>query len=410
MQHPNWPKHKKHVFIFSSAGKPIYSRYGDESTLAGFTGVLQVMISFIRDNEHDNLRAMIAGKHKIVFLVKGPIYLVCISKTNEPVELLLKQLEYMHSQVLYVLTASGVNKIFDSRAQADIRPLLSGTEKFLDSLMSWMDHDFSTTLDGIHCLRLSNQNRNLIGHIMHTARPDDLLYAILIAKTQLVNLVRPKKHNLYPSDLHLIINFVSTSTSFRSSQTWTPLCLPRFSSAGFLHAYVSYLTDDVCLLLVSSKIDSFYKLNQCKNTIAKSFENGVFSAIEKAIENQHYDVSEVGISNLLHFVYKSTQISQITAPKFGPPYTTRKEKKRLFRLYQHSYIRVTQSNGRKPHKIYVHSSQKEIVLAWVTSGFQLYATFGPLEPLSNVIRGCNKILRWIQSEETEIFVLDSPVF
>ena len=27
MNHPDWIKHKKHIFVLSSAGKPIYSRF-----------------------------------------------------------------------------------------------------------------------------------------------------------------------------------------------------------------------------------------------------------------------------------------------------------------------------------------------------------------------------------------------
>lgn len=53
--HENWVKHKKHVFILSNAGKPIYSRYGDESSLAGFVGVIQAIISFIQDDD-DTIR------------------------------------------------------------------------------------------------------------------------------------------------------------------------------------------------------------------------------------------------------------------------------------------------------------------------------------------------------------------
>jgi hypothetical protein len=46
-----WRKHKKHFFILSSAGKPIYSRYGDENQLSSFTGVIQAIISFYQDND-----------------------------------------------------------------------------------------------------------------------------------------------------------------------------------------------------------------------------------------------------------------------------------------------------------------------------------------------------------------------
>ena len=36
-----WRDHRKHILIFSSAGKPIFSRYGDESSLSAMFGLLQ---------------------------------------------------------------------------------------------------------------------------------------------------------------------------------------------------------------------------------------------------------------------------------------------------------------------------------------------------------------------------------
>ena len=47
----------------------IMHRYGDESELAGFMGVLQAMISF-GDDEGDPLRALITDELDIVFVQK----------------------------------------------------------------------------------------------------------------------------------------------------------------------------------------------------------------------------------------------------------------------------------------------------------------------------------------------------
>ena len=55
--------------IFFSKNK----RYGDESKLAPFMGVLQAIVSFV-DDQSDEMRSMIAGDHKIVFLVKGFLF------------------------------------------------------------------------------------------------------------------------------------------------------------------------------------------------------------------------------------------------------------------------------------------------------------------------------------------------
>ena len=58
----------------------------------------------------------------------------------------------------------------------------------------------------------------------------DLVFALIIAKNQLVTLVRMKKYYLHPMDLHLIINLVNASESFKEAESWTPICLPKFDA------------------------------------------------------------------------------------------------------------------------------------------------------------------------------------
>lgn len=63
------------------------------------------------------------------------------------------------------------------------------------------------------------------------------------------------------------MNFVNAQTTFKTSESWVPLCLPNFNDSGFLHAHVSFICENVCLLLLSTKQDSFYQLSQCKESI-----------------------------------------------------------------------------------------------------------------------------------------------
>lgn len=72
----------KHIFLLTSSGKPIYTRYtsyqdisthlrhGKTHKLAGLMGVLVGLISFVEDN-NDKIRAVVAGKHKFVFAFHG---------------------------------------------------------------------------------------------------------------------------------------------------------------------------------------------------------------------------------------------------------------------------------------------------------------------------------------------------
>jgi hypothetical protein len=135
----------------------------------------------------------------------------------------------------------------------------------------------------------------------------DVVFAILMCEGQLVNLLRPKKFSLHPSgaiavhytafaywfthahththlptstasnqlfrrtDLHLVFNLVASSSSFKTAESWTPLCLPKFDSKGFLHAHISYIDDgNTCLMLLSTKKDNdtFHGLSDCRARIA----------------------------------------------------------------------------------------------------------------------------------------------
>jgi hypothetical protein len=51
-----WKDHKKHIFILSSSGKPIYSRYGDESQQSSLLGLVQAFLSAFLLDEKDELQ------------------------------------------------------------------------------------------------------------------------------------------------------------------------------------------------------------------------------------------------------------------------------------------------------------------------------------------------------------------
>jgi hypothetical protein len=88
-----WYNQPKHLWLLSFAGKPVYSRHGDESLLSSKMGMLAGIIGIVIDTK-DSLQFFVAGDYKFVFLVRGPIYLVLASRTHEPVMLLRAQLDY----------------------------------------------------------------------------------------------------------------------------------------------------------------------------------------------------------------------------------------------------------------------------------------------------------------------------
>eukprot|EP01136_Pigoraptor_vietnamica_P033800 Opistho-1_new@97037 len=274
-----------------------------------------------------------------------------------------------------------------------------------------MDYDPSFLLGAVRCLPLLSSVRDKIGAVLQAARPKDLLFAVMVARDQLVTLLRPKQHSLHPSDLHLVFNLVHASSSFTAGESWTPLCLPRFNSKGFLHAHVSYLDADsvVCLLLICTNKDAFFDMSTARGEIAANLEAcGALDTIKDSLARENYRIAHVDIPDLRHFIYKSRTTAQYTAPTIEPPYADKAEQKRLFRQYQFLHHRV--HSEARPLKLYYFVGPREIMLAWITAGFELYTAFSPLASKPAAINAINRLLRWIKREEDKLFILNAQLF
>lgn len=128
------------------------SRPGGESSdnVAATIGVMQALISVFFD-DNDKLRCINAGRTRITFLLRPPLYYSCVSSWGESEsvvsfppnpflqwkyvnssDLLLwsktrSHLEYLHLQILSIVTAAQLRRIFERRTNFDLRRLLNGT-------------------------------------------------------------------------------------------------------------------------------------------------------------------------------------------------------------------------------------------------------------------------------------------
>eukprot|EP00729_Bicosta_minor_P010990 gene10990-35419_t len=408
---PNWRTHDKHVFLLSFAGKPIYSRYGNEDKLASVMGVMVALTSFVEE-DGDALRSLVAGKHKYVFQTQGPLVLVMVGSTGESENHMAMQLSYVFNQIIYVLTFAQLQRIFKQQVNFDLRRLLGGTEKYIDTLLDLFDTDPSFFLGAVRCLPLQNSVRDKVGQVLLNSKSKDLVFALLITDNQLVALLRPKKYSLHPADVHLIFNNVTSNASTDSeAELFMPLCLPKFNNSGFLHAHVSYVDEacSSCLLLITNEKDAFMQLHECRTKIVQALSsNGCLAEIARAAAQDGYHLNHVEIPDLRHFLYKSKSTAQFTAPVLDPPYNLPGEKQRLFRRYQYVHHRI--HSGARPLKIYYHVGQKETILGWVTFGFELYACFSPLVTKRAAINAVLRLIRWMKREEDGLFILSPLVF
>ncbi|XP_011623342.1 vacuolar fusion protein MON1 homolog isoform X1 [Amborella trichopoda] len=441
----SWRKRKKHFFVLSHSGKPIYSRYGDEHKLAGFSATLQAIISFV-ENGGDRVKLVRAGKHQVIFVVKGPIYLVCISCTEEPYVALRGQLELIYGQMLLILTKA-VNRCFEKNPKFDMTPLLGGTEAVFSSLIHAFSWNPATFLHAYTCLPLSYSTRQATGAILQDVADSGVLFAILMCKHKVISLVGAQKASLHPDDMLLLSNFVLSSESFRTSESFSPICLPRYNPMAFLYAYVHYLDVEMYLILLTTNSDAFYHLKDCRIQIEMVLlKSNVLSEVQRSMLDGGLHVEDLpvdpshptlrsgsgsphlgmqdhviagsprqenagigGPAGLWHFIYRSIYLDQYVASEFSSPINSCKQQKRLYRAYQRLYASMHDKEA-GPHKTQFRKDEDYVLLCWITQDFELYAAFDPLAEKGLAINVCNRVCQWVRDLENEIFLLGASPF
>ncbi|XP_036433968.1 vacuolar fusion protein MON1 homolog B isoform X1 [Colossoma macropomum] len=409
----SWRSRRKHVFVLSEAGKPIYSRYGSEEALSSVMGVMMALMSFVQAGGN-TIQSIHSDGHTIVFLQKGPLMLVSASKSHQSELQLRSELLHVYHQIVSMLTQASINRIFQHRKNYDLRRLLFGSERVLDTLLDVMETEAGFLLSAVQCLPLAPSARDALSQILQKAVTPNLVLSILLINGQLISIVQEKMviedARLKPTDLHLLLNLIRASSAFQTGEIWTPICLPCFNPDCYFYTYVAYLDPPdctVCLVLLSTDKEAFHALAECKRKIEEGIRtHNALQCISKA---QQCQVHHVGVAELSHFLFKPldipdhhSQLPQFTSPDVEAPYSTEEEQIYLMDLYWHLHSRIHSTS--RPLKLLYHATQRETLLAWVTGKFEMYACFSPLVTKSSAIGAVTKLLRWIKKEEDCLFI------
>lgn len=447
-----WKAKLKHYLILSSAGKPIYSRHGDDQLISNHIGVIQTIISFYQGAD-DLLKSFKSEDAQFVILSKGHLHLVAISRLGESELQLRSQLEALYMQILSTLTLPKMEYLFQSRPSTDLRRPLEGTEVLLSALADGFTRGSpSSLLSSLECLRMRKTDRQLISTTLLKAKVPNLLYGLVVAGGRLVSVLRPKKHSLHPGDLQLIFNMLFEAEGVRAGggENWIPVCLPGFNNTGYLYMYVSFLdvdasstqptenkssslppppapsnndsasatpnpqldrSSEVAIVLISASKDSFYVLRGMRDAlVAQLRANNSLSLIATALRTGRPACTDVlpGTS-LRHFLLKSRANVQFVQPTLAPHFTTPIAVRRLVSLYGGMHAAVHGRGG--AHLKVQHVVAKEYTaLAWVTPLYEVYCVAGPGAGKGSLATAANRLLQWARREEERIFIVGGAVF
>lgn len=374
-------------------------------------GLLQAIISNYAENDKKKLHETSAEvldlprTGKTTFLLRPPLYLVAVSYWDEADSTLRNHLEYLHQAVISLVSASKLNKLFDRAANFDLKRLLQGTDNILDSLLTRLQLETIAMRGALQPLRLNAAIRHDVGAALiptrsKQSRPQDALYAVLLTRNGIVTLARRRKHSIHPVDCHLLVNTVLSTNALKEggTQSWVPICLPKFAPQGFLYAHVSFLDDegkqdkndkikddtngtpannrhpDLGLVLVTANPDGFDDMSAWRERIVGLLqENEMFKSLVRTARSSEdenndsqdetaskdtstsirYSADELGIAGLRHFCFKWRSNVQSTSSSYEDPYTPgTDDHRRLLYLYglAHEYVTKSAKENAKAKK------------------------------------------------------------
>ncbi|CAA7261420.1 unnamed protein product [Cyclocybe aegerita] len=339
----------REYFVLTDAGKPVFiSRPGgDQDGMASTIGIMQALISVFLD-DNDKLRAINAGRTRITFLLRPPLYYVCVSSWGEPESV------FEDEDLHIIMNTIHSPSIFNSPASASWIPVCLpkfNPAGFVNTYITFLRKDNTSQPQETPIALSSDDASSPVSEESSSSGKSD------------------SQEGLNESGIALVC--VSVGGDFDLIRNWCDAVVSKMTADGTLDALVH-----------------------------------AYQAKE-----MDYSVSELGIPGLRHFVYKSRTQVQITLPTFEDPYDQTNARKRIMTLYQVLHDSIHAKSGQDGGlKLQYIRTDMESVMGWITQPFELYIALSPLLPKSAAVGAANAVARWVKREEARLFLRDAPVF
>jgi len=437
------------VFVMSESGKPVYcySRREDSITLMG---VCVALIHVVDSVHNDTVRHIqTTSGLRITFSHKPPLIICLVFRVNSGVDssILVNQ---VNAQIVSILTAKTLKSVFEQRQTFDLKRLLSGSEKLIDTLIDVILNPIdankcdqqmakshkkanqvnayltssTTTFRTIGTQSVVNNRNHISGRVyipirlMSTSLRESVYNIITSCASSAPNvafsllfsvdkkfkdenncnnneiqLILVCNHNskarINALDIQLIYSLVIASESQLSSveSFWLPICLPRFDSNNFLHTHISYLSDEYCLALLTTDREDFHKCQLMKDSV-------IDRLAKVHLQPSRSSLADLALPQIQYLWYQSVRQSvlwrQSTVADFSP-------------LNHYITNRMLKSNLKT---FWLRSETDGLLLGWHLTTFQLYVQFDVTITQLQALNAIQAIIKWIKKEEEKFVIKD----
>ena len=251
---------KRHYLIMTDGGKPVYSRYGDEVENNSIFATISAMITKFTifnssDSFKEELNVISNKKNKIVFMKKGQLIFIALSKkVDDTISLLHSQLEFIYSQLMSILTVKFYEKLEDNPSK--VLTAMGGTENLFEQIIQYSSNSFISIFNSYQIMNFQNfgESRDKINKILEENKGNSL-YCILMTPYEIISFAHSNQITVQASDLILIQNLILCTEMLRTQESYVPICLPGISDQGFLQLYSHFSEENIGIIFVTENVD-----------------------------------------------------------------------------------------------------------------------------------------------------------
>ncbi|ETV71288.1 hypothetical protein, variant 5 [Aphanomyces astaci] len=216
----------------------------------------------------------------------------------------------------------------ESNPNYDLRNLLYGTHGVLMAVVSAWTSEVWPQLDGIgvRLIPIPPSTTTTRRHIQSCMDVPGLVFGLISHADGVVAFKQGlPDHPLPIEDVHVLLHILQHMPSFRTSESWTPLCLPTFNRGGFLYGYVLFVSNGMSVLLLSND-QSQSQFHAFQTQTRRVLEPLLLQTFETSPTEQDTVIPTFVMSAtlprttfeplLLHYFYQSYQTHEYLSPPF----------------------------------------------------------------------------------------------
>jgi vacuolar fusion protein MON1 len=179
-----------------------------------------------------------------------------------------------------------------------------------------------------------------------------------------------------------------------------------------MYAYISHLDSQYksCLILLTGLCDQEQstELNECRKRIQQKLESqNILQTINMRSRDNSLKLEQIGVAELRNFLFKDNKITQFFLSDFALPYMNNaRHQQYVLDMYQSLYHKL--HNSTNSLKIIYMQRKYETLLGWMTSDFEIYASFSPLVTKEIMILAVNKVVEFVKRNKIKIFLTATP--